>query len=167
MLETLGMIGFWLILMIGIVIIPFNIAGTFIIAGAALVYGLLTHFSEITLAFIGLLLAMAVGMEILEAFFGALLAKKFGGSKWGMIGAMAGGMAGAVIGTPITPVLGTLIGAFLGSFLGAMTFEFLHEHDLNRAVRVGLGAFLGALSSKVTKIFVAVLMVVLIGIRLF
>jgi len=166
MLEIIGMILFWCVLIAGIVIIPFGVAGTFIIVGAALIYGLLTGFAEISLGLITILLTMAVGMEILEAIYGALLAKKFGGSKWGILGAVAGGFAGAVIGTPVAPVFGTLIGAFLGSFLGAMTFEFMHNNNFNHAFRVGLGAFLGAISGKVTKIIVALFMVIIIGFKL-
>lgn len=167
MTSVLSMIAFWLVLITGVVIIPFGVAGTFIIVAAALVYGLLTHFAELSIGFIAVLLSMAVGMEILEAIFGALLAKKFGGSKWGMIGAMVGGGAGAIIGTPVTPVIGTLSGGFLGSFLGAMLFEFMHEQNAHLAFQVGLGAFFGAIGGKVTKIIVAILMVVMIGIRVF
>jgi len=167
MMEILGTILFWIILIAGIVIIPFGVAGTFIIVGAALVYGLLTQFADITIGFVVILLGMAVGMELLEAIFGALLAKKFGGSKWGMLGAVVGGTAGAIIGTPVTPIVGTLIGAFLGSFLGALTFEFIHESDPGHAFRVGLGAFFGTLGGKVTKIIVAVIMVVMVGLKMF
>lgn len=166
LLEIIGMILFWLVLIAGILIIPFNIAGTFIIAAAALIYGLITGFAEISVGLIVLLLAMALGMELLEAFYGALLAKKFGGSRWGMTGAIVGGFIGAVAGTPVTPVFGTLVGAFLGSFLGAMTFEFVHENNSRHAFRVGLGAFLGAISGKITKILVAIVMVIIIGLKL-
>lgn len=166
MLEIFGIVFFCLVLLIGIVAIPFNIAGTFIIVADAFIYGLLTRFSKITLTFVIILLAMAIGMEILEAFFGALLARRYGGSKWGMMGAMIGGTAGAIIGTPLMPVVGTLGGAFLGSFLGAMTFEFVKGKDHQHAIRVGFGAFLGVISGKITKVFVAVIMVVMIGIRL-
>lgn len=167
MASVLGMIAFWLALVAGVVIIPFGVAGTFIIVVAALVYGLLTHFAELSIGFIIVLLSMAIGMEILEAIFGALLAKKFGGSKWGMAGAMVGGGLGAIIGTPVTPVIGTLAGGFLGSFLGAMLFEFIHNQNIHRAFQVGMGAFFGAIGGKVTKIIVAILMVVMISIRIF
>jgi uncharacterized protein YqgC (DUF456 family) len=166
MLEILGIIFFCLVLLVGVATIPFNIAGTFIIVADAFIYGLVTRFSEISLSFVIILLSMAIGMEILEALFGALLARKYGGSKWGMLGAMIGGTAGAIVGTPLMPVLGTLTGAFMGSFLGAMTFEFLHCKEYRRAIRVGFGAFLGVISGKVTKIFVALLMVGMIGMRL-
>ncbi|MCJ7813606.1 DUF456 domain-containing protein [bacterium] len=154
-------------LIIGVVIIPFGVAGTFIIVADAFIYGLATQFEKITLSFVGLLLAMALAVELVESFLGALLAKKFGGSKWGMAGAIIGGFLGAVIGTPITPVLGTLLGGFIGAFIGALSLEWVHTSDWHNALKVGFGAFLGALGGKVTKIVVAIIMVIMIGVRVF
>lgn len=161
------MIFFWLFLIAGVVIIPFGVAGTFIIVADALVYGLITGFDRVTLSFIGLLLAMALFVELIEALLGAVLAKRFGGSKWGMTGAIIGGFLGAVIGTPITPVLGTLFGGFIGAFVGALSLEWIHTSDWHNASKVGFGAFLGALGGKVTKIVVAIIMVIMVGIRVF
>ena len=161
------MVFFWLVLILGVVIIPFGIPGTFIIVADALIYGLVTSFSKITLLFVGLLFVIALAVELVEALFGAFLAKRFGGSKWGMAGAMIGGFLGAVAGTPITPVLGTLLGGFFGAFVGATTLEMLHTSDFKNSFKVGVGAFLGAVGGKVTKIVVAVIMVVMVGLRVF
>jgi len=166
-LEIFGMIVFWIILIAGVVIIPFGIAGTFIIVADALVYGLLTGFEHYSLGFVGILLGIALFMELLEELFSGFLARKFGGSKWAMVGAIVGGLLGAIIGTPITPVLGTLLGGFIGSFSGALIVEWLQTSDFTHAFRVGMGAFFGALGGKLTKIVVAIVMVVLIGIRVF
>ena len=158
---------FWLVLILGVVIIPFGIAGTFIIVADAFIYGLVTSFDKITLPFIGLLLGIALAVELIEALLGAFLAKRFGGSKWGMAGAMIGGFLGAVAGTPVTPVLGTLLGGFLGAFLGAMVLETLHTSDLRNSFKVGIGAFLGAVGGKITKIVVAMVMVIMVGLHVF
>ena len=112
--------------------------------------------------FVLILLAIALGVELIESIFGAILAKKFGGSKWGMLGAI-----GALIGTPVMPVLGTLIGGFMGAFVGATLLEWIHTNKLNRGFRVGLGAFFGALGGKVTKLIAAIIMVILVMIRLY
>jgi len=159
------MMFFWLVLILGVVIIPFGIAGTFIIVADALIYGLVTGFDKITLPFVGLLLGIALAVELVEALLGAFLAKRFGGSKWGIAGAMIGGFLGAVAGTPVTPVLGTLLGGFLGAFLGATTLEILHTSEFKNSFKVGIGAFLGAVGGKITKIVVAVVMVVMVGLR--
>ncbi|MFH1941052.1 MAG: DUF456 domain-containing protein, partial [bacterium] len=118
-MEVVGMFFFWLVLLIGVVLIPFGMAGTFLIVADAFVYGLVSGFEEITLPFLGLLLAIAVAVEFMEELLSAAMAKKFGGSKWAMVGAVAGGFIGAVVGTLAAPVLGTLLGGFFGAFCGA------------------------------------------------
>ena len=166
-MEVVGMIFFWLILILGIVLIPFGIEGIFIIIADALVYGLLTGFERITWPFLGLLFGIAIMVELLEFLFGGILAKKFGGSKWAVAGAIIGGFLGAILGTPITPVLGTFVGGFLGAFIGAFSLELFHTMDFGNSLKVGTGAFLGAVSGKVTKVIVAIVMVVMIGMRVF
>ena len=166
-MATVGIVLFWLVLLAGVIVIPFGVAGTFVIVADALVYGLLTGFEKITLPFVGVLLAIALAVELVEALLGALMAKKFGGSKWAMTGAVVGGFVGAVVGTPVTPVLGTLLGGFFGAFAGAMVFEWLHTSDWQQSARAGLGAFFGAVGGKVTKIVAAAIMVVMIGFRVF
>lgn len=166
-MQVVALIGFWLVMIIGVVIIPFGVAGTFIIAGAVLVHGLLTQFQVFPLSFIGLLFGLCILVELIEAVLGAVLAQRFGGSRWGMTGAIIGGFFGAVIGTPVTPVIGTLLGGFIGALIGATFLEYLHKPDFNAALHVGIGAFLGALGGKVTKVVVAIIMVVLAAVRMF
>jgi uncharacterized protein YqgC (DUF456 family) len=161
------MIFFWLVLILGIVLIPFGIEGTFIIFADALVYGLLTGFERVTLLFLGLLLGIALLVELFEFVFGGILARKFGGSKWAVAGAIIGGFLGAVIGTSVMPVLGTFVCGFSGSFLGAFSVELFQSWNFKNALKVGAGAFMGALVGKVTKVIVAVAMVVMIGIKVF
>lgn len=166
-MHIVGLIGFCIVMIIGVAIIPFGVAGTFIIAGSVLVHGFVTGFKIFPLSFIALLFGLAILVEIIEAFLGAVLARRFGGSKWGMAGAIVGGFAGAVLGTPITPVIGTLLGGFFGAAVGATVFEYLHKPNFHSAVRVGLGAFLGAFGGKVTKVVVAIIMVILVAVRMF
>jgi uncharacterized protein YqgC (DUF456 family) len=166
-MHVVGLVGFWLVLILGVVIIPFGVAGTFIIAGGVLVHGLLTRFQIFPLSFVVLLFGLAILVELIEALLGAVLARRFGGSRWGMTGAILGGFAGAMIGTPVTPVVGTLLGGFIGACIGATFLEYLHKPDFHSAMRVGFGAFLGALGGKVTKVVVAIVMVILVAVRMF
>lgn len=165
-LEFLGLILFWAVMIAGIAVILFGIPGTFIIAGNALVYGWLTDFVEITWKFLGFLLLISILAEIVEFFLGAAAASKFGASRTGMFGAIIGGFLGAVWATPILPLLGTLLGALIGAFVGASLFEYVSSKDVQRSVRAGFGAFLGSIGGKLTKIAVAVAMVVMVGIRI-
>ncbi|MFQ5675274.1 MAG: DUF456 family protein [bacterium] len=152
---------------LGVVIIPFGIPGTFVIVANAFIYGWLTEFSEVTWKFLGLLFLIALAVEVLEFFVGAATAGKFGASKLGMFGAIVGGFLGAIWGTGVVPLLGTLLGAFLGAFAGAALFEYIGTKDLEKSLRVGFGAFLGAVGGKLTKIATAVAMVVMVGFQVF
>ncbi|MCA9740868.1 MAG: DUF456 domain-containing protein [Deferribacteres bacterium] len=171
MLESIGFIFtqtlFFIGLLVGIVLIPFGLPGTFLIAALALVHGLLTSFLPLTVNFVLILFGLAVLAEVIEFFLGAVAAKKFGGSKYAMWGAVIGGFVGAVFATGIMPVVGTLIGAFAGAFVGAFLFEYMHAKNVENALRVGFGAFLGAVSGKLMKITLGIAMVVMIGYRLF
>jgi len=166
-MEIVGVVLFWLVLLIGVAVIPFGVAGTFIIVADTLIYGLASGFEKITLPFVGLLLAIALGVELIEELMSAFMAKKFGGSKGAMVGAFVGGFLGALFGTAAAPVLGTLLGGFFGAFFGAMLLEWIHTTDLQNAFKVGIGAFCGAVGGKIMKIVVAVIMVVMVGTRVF
>lgn len=165
-MAVIGMIFFFIFLLLGITVIPFGIAGTFIIFFDALIYGWITGFERVTWPFLGILLGLAVIVEIIEALLGAVMARRYGGSKWAMAGAILGMGAGAVLGTVVTPVIGTIIGGFAGAFAGATLLEWMHSPDVSAAVKVGTGALLGAVGGKMTKLLVAVLMVVLILVRI-
>ncbi|MCK5146443.1 DUF456 domain-containing protein [bacterium] len=156
-----------LVLLLGVGMILFALPGTFIIVGATFLYGLATGFDPVSVKFIVSLLAVAIGLEVLEEVLGAAMARKFGGSKWAMVGAIAGGFMGAIYGTPLAPVVGTLLGGFIGAFLGAMLLEGLHTRDWSRAAQVGLGALFGSVGGKITKIVVAIVMVVFVLVKAF
>ena len=162
-LEILGHIILWFVLIAGILIIAIGLPGTFVILGSAFVYAMITGFSGISWGVLAILLVIALIAEAIEFFVGAVAAKTFGGGKQAMAGAIIGGIMGAIWATPLFPVIGTLIGAFVGCFAGAALFEFLSSQDFQKSVKVGMGAFLGAIGGKLTKIAAGCAMVVMIG----
>ncbi|MFQ5637058.1 MAG: DUF456 family protein [bacterium] len=166
-LEVFGYILFWLVMIVGILIIPFGIPGTFVILANAVVFGWLTDFADLTWKFLGLLFLISVTVEVIEFFLGAAAAGKYGASKTGMFGAILGGFLGAIMGTTIVPLLGTLLGAFAGAFVGAALFEYAVTKDFDKSLRVGFGAFLGSLGGKLTKIAAAITMVIMVWVRIF
>ena len=166
-LEILGQLFFWLVMLAAIAVIPMGIPGTFIIVANSLVYALLTDFAEVSVGILGILLAIAVLAEVAEFYLGAATAGKYGASRQGMIGAIVGGIVGAIWLTAFFPLVGTIAGAFVGAFAGATLFEYLNTRDWEKSVRVGIGAFLGSVGGKLTKIAAATGMVVLVGVRIF
>ncbi|KAA3663024.1 MAG: DUF456 domain-containing protein [Calditrichaeota bacterium] len=156
---------FWLVLVVSVFIVPLGLPGTFVIVGTVLLHGFLTDFVPFSGTLIVLLLAIAILGEGIEFFFGAASAKKFGGSKQSMWGAILGGFAGAVVGTGIVPVVGTLIGVLVGAFIGAAGMEYLATQNSNTALRVGFGAFLGTLGGRFSKLTLAIIMVIIVVFR--
>ncbi len=161
-MAIIGWIFFISGLLLGLIIIPFGLAGTFLIVADVFIFALLTDFRSITGGFLAVLLALSVAVELIEFFLGAAVAKKYGSSKWGMWGAVIGGILVAIWATPIFPVFGTIFGAFIGVFLGAFFLEFLRFSDMNNALKAGWGAFLGTITGRFLKMIVAVTMVVAI-----
>lgn len=166
-LTFAGHLLFWLVMVAGVFIIPMGLPGTFLIVLNAFVFAVVTHFTQISWGFLGILFFIAVLLEGFEFLIGAATAGKYGASKKGMLGAIIGGFVGAVWGTPVMPVIGTLLGAFLGSFAGAALFEYLATRELEKSLHVGFGAFLGSVGGKLMKIAAAVAMVVMIGFRIY
>ncbi len=165
--HILGSVVFVLVLFAGLAVIPFGIPGTFVIVLDSFIYGWATGFRPVTLEFVGILLAISLVVEGIEFFFGALAARKYGSSAWGMWGALLGGFLGAIYWTPLFPPIGTFVGAFAGAFVGAFVLELLSQRDAHRALKAGWGAFLGALGGKMLKILTAIGMLVVVLIRAF
>ena len=105
--------------------------------------------------FLGITLAIAVLVWVLDYFIPAIGTKKFGGSRYGVIGTTLG----LLIGLIFVPIPG---GFIIGAFLGALIGEFLHDSkDTNRAVKAAFGSFIGFLASATLKFLVSLVFMVL------
>ena len=159
----------WAVLILGLAaglaIIPFGLAGTFVIVGFTALYAFLTHFQTVSWSFLGILIGISVLVEVIEFFMGAAFAHRHGSSSWGMWGAMIGGFVGAGLLTPWFPILGTVLGGFVGAFAGALIFEWVHVLNPRRALHSAWGAFLGAVTGRMLKIAVAMVMILMILLR--
>jgi len=98
--------------------------------------------------------------EVVETVAGAAGAKRGGGTKRGVIGALIGGIAGAIVLTgfiPI-PVIGSLIGAVAGTFLGAVVGEVSGPRPMTvrGSVKPALGATIGRVFGTMGKILIAI-----------
>ena len=113
---------------------------------------LLLYFSDLILISKKLLiitLVIALSIWILDYFIPAIGAKKFGGSKYGMIGTTLGLIVGL-----ISPIPG---GVFIGPFFGALIGELLKKNNSKIAIRAAFGSFLGFLASTFLKFIVSII----------
>jgi len=160
-MAIVGQIFYWFFIAVGVFMLPFNLPGTFLMVGVAFVYALFTHFETFTPSVLVALLGLAAIAELIEYVIGAFITVKYGASKWGVVGAIGGGILGAIWGTPIMPVVGTVVGGFLGAYLGAFLLEYLSYKNAERAVQAGYGAFVGKIGGTVSKLIVAMAMIII------
>ncbi|MEE4184550.1 MAG: DUF456 family protein [Gammaproteobacteria bacterium] len=95
------------------------------------------------LVVLAVLAALTYAVDIVA---GALGARRFGASRWAIVGATVGALVGLFFG---------LAGIILGPFLGALAAELLHSRNLAIAGRSGVGATLGMLAGALAKLAIA------------
>ena len=104
--------------------------------------------------FLGITLAIAILIWLLDYIIPAIGTKRFGGSTYGVYGTTIGLLIGLLSPIPF----GVLIGAFLGAFIG----EMLHDKkNTKRAFKASIGSLLGLITSATIKFTVAVVYAVL------
>jgi uncharacterized protein YqgC (DUF456 family) len=144
--------------LVGLALVALGLPGLWVMVLAVLAYGWLTDFQSIGLATIVAVVGLAVVGEVIEAWLGFGLARRYGGSKRAGWGALLGGLVGAMVGVPV-PVIGSVIGSFVGAFAGAVVFEYW-KSDAGTAVRAGWGALLGRAAATAAKIGVGLVIAV-------
>lgn len=143
LLTLVGIIGSFL------PILPGPITGWF---GLLLLH--ITKIIPMNYTFLGITLAIAIFIWILDYIIPALGTKRFGGSKYGMYVTTIGLIIGLLSPIPF----GILIGAFFGALLGELIYD---SKDTNRATKDAFGAFVGFLASTTIKFSIATVYVVL------
>jgi uncharacterized protein YqgC (DUF456 family) len=161
-LAFLGWVGFGLGLLGGLLLIPLGLGGTFVILGVGLALGFATHFARVEWQALAVLAILAVIGEIAESLIGLFTVRRFGASKWAMLGTFLGGIAGGAAGTGLMPVVGSLVGAFAGAFIGAFVGELAYRRRAPESLRAGWGAFLGRVLAVAIKFEIGVVMVVIL-----
>ena len=147
-----------LLWIIAVALILVGIAGTVlpVLPGAILVFaGILLaawidDFMRIPVwlvVILGAFTAMAWAVDYLAAVAGA---KKAGASKLALIGAAIGTLAGIVTG---------LWGLLFMPLVGAAIGEFIAQHDLKRAGKVGVATWIGLLIGTAVKVAIVFAMV--------
>ncbi|MFV9549900.1 DUF456 domain-containing protein [Algibacter sp. PT7-4] len=113
---------------------------------------LLLYFTEaITLdkSFLIITLVIAIFIWLLDYIIPAIGTKRFGGSKYGMIGTTIGLIIGL-----IAPIPGGII---IGPFIGALIGELINKNDTKTATKAAFGSFIGFLTSTFIKFVIAII----------
>jgi hypothetical protein len=144
------------LLVFGIILMILGILGSFlpVLPGPITSwFGLLVlHLSDavpMNWTFLGITFAIAFIIWLIDYFIPALGTKKFGGTRYGVIGTMVG----LVLGILFFPPFGLIIGPFLGAFIGEMIKD---SKDSKRALKAAFGSFIGFLTSTFLKFIAAV-----------
>ncbi len=136
---------------LGLIAVVLGLPGTWLIVGTSAVYAWLTDFAVITTKLLLVLLVLAAVAEMIDFAAGLWGARRYGGSKKAMVGTLLGGLLGAIVLAPLLLGFGTIIGAFIGAFAGAFLVTYLEQRKMDKAVRVGWGAFVGRIFAIVFK----------------
>ncbi len=113
---------------------------------------LILHFSEaipMDKTFLVITLIVAILIWILDYIIPAMGTKRFGGTKYGMIGTSIGLVIGLFAPIPFGIVIGPFVGAYLG--------ELLNKTDSKTAMKAAFGSFIGFITSTFIKFIVAVI----------
>ena len=146
----------------GLLLNIFGLPGLWVMVAAAFGYAWVTGFGAY-LGWEGLLVltGLAALAEVLEFLAGSTGAKKAGGSKRGMVGAIVGGLLGAIFFSIPVPILGTIVGACLGTFLGAWVVELMVGKEMGHSVQIGIGAAKGRLWGTLLKLSIGGVMLLI------
>ncbi|MBN2279939.1 MAG: DUF456 domain-containing protein [Candidatus Marinimicrobia bacterium] len=153
---------FWFLLILAVITIPFNLPGNVIILVLKFLHSWLIA-DHINWKVIGILAGIAAVSELLEFFVTVKSTKYFGGSKNSMIASIIGSIIGAFVGSSFLLLIGTLLGAMVGAFVGSFMIDYYENKDYNRAMKTGMGAFTGVAGGKLSKILLAVIMLIIIA----
>src|SRR5947199_9264761 len=141
-LMALGLIG---------TVIPI-VPGTTIILAAAVVHRLLLGADRsLGMSALVAMLILTSATYAIDAAAGYVGAKRFGATKWGLIGGVAGAFIGLFFG---------LLGLFVGPGIGGIAGELIWGKEGMKAGRAGWGTSLGGLAAVSARLFIGRITVV-------
>ena len=130
-------------------VVPWMPGPLFILAGAV-VWAVATDFQTLGWGRLAVLAALAVLSFLLDFLAGAIGARRYGASRWGVVGALLGAVVGLFLG-PLGLIAGCVVGAVVG--------ELARGADLAGGVRSGLGALVGLLAGLLADLVLAITMI--------
>jgi uncharacterized protein YqgC (DUF456 family) len=145
------------IVILGLLMIPFGLPGTWIIVAGAIGFRVLVPSGGVGwFTVIGVTVLATLG-AVADLALAGRYARKYGGSRRAGWGAVIGGMVGAFIGIPV-PIVGPVLGAFAGAFVGALAFELTAGTAGVHATRVATGAMIGRAVGAAINVAIGLMM---------
>jgi uncharacterized protein YqgC (DUF456 family) len=140
-----------IIMIIGLagVILPV-LPGIPLIFGAAVLYGILTRFEEITLQLVLIFAGMTIFGLIVDYLANYFSVRKMGGGRAGAFGAVIGLMIGIWFG---------LVWIIVLPFALAVAFELIAGREARQAITAGFGSFMGLLFGGLTRFVIGCVMI--------
>lgn len=132
-----GIIGAFLPVMPGL---PFSYLGLLILQFTS------EPFSVMFLVYWAIIVVVVMSLENIIPAVGA---KRFGGSKEGIIGCLIGGVLGFFVFPPFGIVIGPIVGAFIGEIYVGKTSH--------QALKAAMGSFVGLFVGTVIKVITALI----------
>ncbi|MBS1258390.1 MAG: hypothetical protein MAG551_01449 [Candidatus Scalindua arabica] len=132
------------------VVLPIIPSTPLILAGIV-IYAVCDGFESISRLLLVTLGVLTIVSVVIDYFGGVIGAKKFGATKWGIIGSILGCIGGFIT--------GGIVGIIIGPFLGAVLLELVFGKDLRGAFKSGVGTLVGFIGGAVAKLAIGVIMI--------
>ena len=141
-----------LIMLVGLagIILPIIPSIPLIWSGVFL-YAICDRFKSIDWSLLLIFGILTIVSIVLDYFGGVIGAKKYGATRWGLIGSIIGGIVGFF--------MGGIIGLIFGPFFGAVLLELVFGKDLKGSFKSGVGTLVGFLGSAIAKLAIGVIII--------
>ena len=138
------------------VVLP-AIPGSLLLVVGAVLVAWAEHFTRVSGWTVALCAAIGVAIWVVDLAAGILGARAFGASRWAVVGASLGLVVGMFLGLP---------GIVLGPAVGAIVLEYARDPNFERALKAGVGAFVGFVLGTAVKVSLAFALVGVLAIAL-
>ena len=132
--------------------------GVPLVFAGAFIYAWSTGFQVITVGNLIFFAALTIISSAVEYVGGIITARKYGASKYGLIGGVLGGIIGlALLGIP---------GLIIGQLAGVITGELYFGKQMKESFTSGFAMFIGYILGSTVKVFFAGLIVIVFYIKI-